>query len=738
MTFDANTLYALLPGWTRVNDAAQGGPLQDLMSVIADQMAVLEEDLAQSYDNLFIETCAPWVVPYIGDLLQTTPLIDASRIADTGTVASLCRDLTGPTWQPEIGLRDRADVAKTIYYRRRKTTLPMLEQLAGDVTGWAAHVREFFATLAWSQAARNHVRPASFYASDLRSVPDIDRIDGPFDTAPRVVDVRPPGQTHGWHNIPNVGIYLWRLASTPLDQVPARPQPSAGTYCFSVSPLGQDAPLFTRYRASIDATIPSAEPLLPGPIRPAAFYDDLLAYHAAGGTAGFTQYYGHFGTAPIGTLPQADGASLFVVIDGTPIPPEQLQTMNLSSWHQPPGNTVGIDVALGRIALGPALASAKTVAVSAFSGFPAALGGGGYDRQAFLVPRAAESRVVTVSQTPGAGNVTSLAAAIAAVGASKQALISILDNATYAETLTVTLAAGQSLAIEAADQFRPHLQLTAPLTVTGPADATLTLSGLLIEGAVTVQGTLGRLRVLHSTLVPGLAIGTGGVAASQSPSVTALGTASLDLEFVFSVTGPLDIADVEGGRIWLLNSILDGAGGVAIGAAGTPPTNGPALWIERSSVLGPCYVHQIDSATEALFAGQVTTLHRQTGCMRFSYAPLGSTTPRRYRCQPDLAIANQIALQPQGGANLTQAQTQAIATQVASWLLPAFTDTRYGQPAYAQLARRCPRQIAQGAEDGSEMGAYCHLKQAQRLSNLRLRLQEYLPFGREPAIVLVT
>lgn len=165
---------------------------------------------------------------------------------------------------------------------------------------------------------------------------------------------------------------------------------------------------------------------------------------------------------------------------------------------------------------------------------------------------------------------------------------------------------------------------------------------------------------------------------------------------------------------------------------------GPALWIERSTVLGPCYVHQIDSATEALFTGQVTTLHRQTGCMRFSYAPLGSTTPRRYRCQPDLEIANQISLQPQGGANLTQAQTQAIATQVASWLQPAFTDTRYGQPAYVQLAQRTPRQIAQGAEDGSEMGAYCHLKQAQRLSNLRLRLQEYLPFGREPAIVLVT
>ena len=266
----------------------------------------------------------------------------------------------------------------------------------------------------------------------------------------------------------------------------------------------------------------------------------------------------------------------------------------------------------------------------------------------------------------------------------------------------------------------------------------LTLSGLLIEGAVSVGGALGRLRVLHSTLVPGLAIGPDGKAASQSPSVVAHGAQPLDLEFIFSITGPLDVADVEGSRIWLLDSILDGVGAAAIGAPGTPPTNGPALWIERSTVLGPTFLRQIDSATEALFTGRVTTVRRQSGCVRFSFVPDGSTTPRRYRCQPDLEIADEIARQPQGGANLTDAQRQAIHDQVVSWLLPSFTDTRYGQPAYAQLARRCPAQIAQGAEDGSEMGAFCHLKQPQRLSNLRLRLQEYLPFGREAAIVLVT
>ena len=75
---------------------------------------------------------------------------------------------------------------------------------------------------------------------------------------------------------------------------------------------------------------------------------------------------------------------------------------------------------------------------------------------------------------------------------------------------------------------------------------------------------------------------------------------------------------------------------------------------------------------------------------------------------------------------------------VHEWLLPAFTTLRYGQPAFLQLHLFCPTQIQTGAEDGSEMGAYCHLKQPQRAANLRLRLDEYLPFGLEAGLIYVT
>ena len=66
---DAETLFNLLPAIYRVRDTEQGGPLQALMAVLAEQVSALEENLAQLYDDQFIETAADWAVPYIGDLI---------------------------------------------------------------------------------------------------------------------------------------------------------------------------------------------------------------------------------------------------------------------------------------------------------------------------------------------------------------------------------------------------------------------------------------------------------------------------------------------------------------------------------------------------------------------------------------------------------------------------------------------------------------------------------------------
>ena len=71
-------------------------------------------------------------------------------------------------------------------------------------------------------------------------------------------------------------------------------------------------------------------------------------------------------------------------------------------------------------------------------------------------------------------------------------------------------------------------------------------------------------------------------------------------------------------------------------------------------------------------------------------------------------------------------------------LEPQFTSMQYGEPGYAQLGLGCATEICIGAEDGAEIGAFCSLKQPQRETNLRIRLEEYLPFGLEPGFIFVT
>jgi len=96
----ADRLYALLPAIYRIRDQAQGEPLRALIGLVAKEFQALEENVEQLYDDQFIETCADWVAPYIGDLIGYQPLHGVTpRIASP-----------------------RAEVAHTIAYRRRKGT----------------------------------------------------------------------------------------------------------------------------------------------------------------------------------------------------------------------------------------------------------------------------------------------------------------------------------------------------------------------------------------------------------------------------------------------------------------------------------------------------------------------------------------------------------------------------------------------------------------------------------------
>ena len=296
------------------------------------------------------------------------------------TAASLLTDLRGPDLRPPVAVHTRADVANTIHYRRRKGTLPMLEQLARDVTGWAAHAVEFRELLGWTQHLE-HVRPQAAWF-DVRSLERDERVDGPFDEASHTVDVRPISSYDGWHAIRNIGFFLWRLGSYPLLNVPARP--AGAGWRFHFSPLGNRAPLFTLMRPEGDDAGLSRELDVPGPIRRAFFAADLDA-HRTLLAPDFTDLYG--ARQELGTLAVNDQASLFVVVGGEPIAPADVRCGRLDPWPaaQPSGTVVSIDVVAGRLAIGDGFPAGADADVEFQYGFPADLGGGPYERRNWLI-----------------------------------------------------------------------------------------------------------------------------------------------------------------------------------------------------------------------------------------------------------------------------------------------------------------------------------------------------------------
>ncbi len=772
MIYHRDRMYDLLPVEYRVQDAEKGYPLRALLRIVSSQATLVEEDIQTFWNDLFIETSRRWVVPYIGDLVGNRALADATRLSDDSTARRLFPDLAGPDLRAPVAVRSRADVAKTIYFRRRKGTLPMLEELARDVTGWPAHAVEFFELLGWHQHLE-HVRFQSRW-TDVRSVDLTDRIEGPFDETSHTVDVRAIAQQEGWHGIPKVGFFLYRLNSFELDHVPARRASASWRYHFS--PLGNPAPMFSRWRREGDEAGLATELHVGAPIRGPFFHEDLKRYaESAQPRPDMTDLYGLPEPLPSDPTDVCPECSFVVIRNGTVITPTlnpnappsvyqpQIVCRQLDPWPatQPSGQIVGIDVENGRLTLGDGFPGVtRSVDVYYHYGFPAELGGGPYERHKWLVnPDVVEHELfVREGVSPGTPNtfasVTDAITHWRTTLGRADAVITILDNRTYTLPASIRLPDDGGLVIQAANRSRPLLQTrasglrldTLPPAVPGDPDrqAAFTLSGVVVEGHLRVDGDMGRLRLLHTTLIPGRQLTEEGDPDSTGPSLTVRpGTAAdpvnaqLRVEIAFSVLGRMVVPSHADG-IWLLDSILDALSDtrMALRGSGTSQDAAP-LHVERSTVMGRLRIRTLEMS-ESIATGLVRSARTQTGCVRFSYVPPSSVTPRRYRCQPDLAVRAAIDAASARNPAITDAEKDAVRTLVRSQIVPGFTTTRYGQPAYAQLRHSAPLGIRTGAEDGSEMGAYSHVKQAQREANLRLRLDEYLPFGLEAGVLYAT
>jgi hypothetical protein len=679
---------------------------------VAEQLAVVADDIIQLYDDQFIETCAPWVIPYIGDLIGYQ------------SVRGIAPAIDNP----------RAEVAETISLRRRKGTVLVLEQLARDATGWGAHAVEFFQVLGDTQYM-SHIRLHNHYSPDMRRWQVGLYVDTGFDRTSHEVDVRRISSGRGRYNIQNIGIFLWSLGAYGITGAPvtaAATNTTGSAQCYRFSPLGMDMPLFHRAVSQGEQISAPATPVnVAARLRRRVLCADLQSGVEA-------QFYGPAG-------------SLLLTLDGTVVNPYQIKVANLSgpdgAWVNLPTDSsyaVVVDPELGRIALPPLSAGAAAPELKAtyYYGFNADIGGGDYPRaDSFVVKNpqwilpfpdtAAVPRYATVQQA--------IAYAVALPALRGEIAIEFADSDTHAITggLTVDLPQGTTLEIRAADGARPTILLGGEVAVTGDVSSQMILSGLVMAAGTAMtpgspapaalvhlppnrpDGTtslLSGLSLTNCTLVPGWSVtpegqpqyGAEPVLVAEPPGVAVTVTRSIlgaiRAGALATVTASDSIIDATG-RTEVAYAALDGAGG------------GAALTLSGCTVVGKVHAALLSLVSDSIVwaalaapdtwaAGLVADRH-QEGCVRFSFLPYRSVTPRRYECV-EQALAG-----PQ----------------------PLFFSLRYGDPGYLKLLVATDDVIRRGADDAGEMGAYHFVLAPQRETDLKTRVQEYLPVGLEYGLI---
>jgi hypothetical protein len=491
----AAKLWPLLPEVYRNDDSAvldAPGPLQELLSRIAVQVATVRRSLDRLWDDQSIESCDDWVIPYIAALVDTNlvPAMDARG--------------------------QRLDVANTINYRRRKGTLGLIEELTANVTGWESRAVEFFRALgryrhgldpaigwpadssdpAGARTLQHAERlvglltgtPAGGFA-DIRSAAGAAATGTAFDEFHHFADVRRGEGALGWYGIPKVGIFLWRSVSLSVDRGTPVPVASCpGTFAFD--PTGRQIPLFQADDRAPDGYgenwAPLAEWQVPGPLTQEV-YDAVRAAHEA--------------PPPKGAWPDPK-ASFW---------PETLSVTPVGAGVQLDEDEVLVWPEVGRFKL--VGAANDDVEVGYHYGLFSRIGAGPYDRrqlqQCDHAPPTVDPLPVT---TADGGSAIDLANALAALGPVGTVVVTDGLTSTAVSPVGSPAAPIQDVTMRAADERRAVIRLAAGdspwvfqgSTAPGSADARLRLEGLLVAGQdVVLRGGFHEVVLSCCTFDPG-------------------------------------------------------------------------------------------------------------------------------------------------------------------------------------------------------------------------------------------
>ncbi len=734
----AEKIWESIPYIYRHEDGLQSNPgmLRAMVQVIARQAAVLRRSQDRLWEDQFISWCSEWAVPYIGDLVGTRML---SALNKRGR---------------------RIDVAKTIYYRRRKGTPRVLEELIADISGWNGKLSEQFVRLARARHGLD-AKPlplAGRYSgtmpggwADLRHPRISELANGPFEEFFHTPDTRRHEGLNGRYNIPKLAFFLYRIPAFAVQH--STPFALGDGLGFTFDPSGRDIPLFSKRMqpSDWDQWRSAAEWELAAPI-PCRLLNDAV-YRITGQVIDALQDAGLSAAAAtdlglLNGLRYKSEGSFLQMLNSLTHAAEITSPANLSLLLAlalvqdcgkqallPTGATMGADP-LETNAMLVALVNGGVTVISAeetaagnlqnwsplstkrltidaengrllFNTLPSAdlevSCSYHYGFPAYLgagtYDRAAVKRSTPTQLKTGGGNI--VAAELPGDG-----VLQIDDSKTYgpiANKLSLS-----NMTVQAANLHRPYLRLESNwiLNTGSNEDANLILDGLWLGGAgnqtnsVILRGNYECVIIRHCNFDPGGAQNIRGEAIH--PLALSIDGFVEKLCIESSIMGPIAMTGsgtVE--EVFICDSILQSVNA----AVPALSIDEGVVTMERCTVLGSIAVHEL-FATETILTQTSSVVNTQNGCFRFGAAPGNSRLPKPY-------------------------ESFLFDTDTHHW----FTSQSFGHYAYAQLSETAPVEVRAGAANGSEMGAYSQLLNPIKLQGLKTKIDEYMPFGLIPIFI---
>ena len=648
MTTSMERLYQRLPAVYRRHDEIQGRTLYALLQVMEQELIRMEQEIGQAYDNCFIETCQPQFIGPIADLLAGKDLLSIDKV---------------PANQRRL-------LAKLLHYRRRKGQAATLESVIKDLSGWPAKVVEYSNLIATTQ----HSQCLRLENNTTVAVRDESRLASlltPFEKLVHTVQISSSGRYANYYKLDTIGVYVWRGSN---QQVRAASAAQVAVNCYTFHAFGLDLALVNGEQNTANLSAPNAGAELAIPLQNKQVAEDL-AQHQADEASYFYGPGQSFCLHKV--IRTANG------YEQQTIPLSAIKVMDLTDWPTLIGDEVVVDLERGRIYTSLAM---DELWVDYHYAMLAPMGGGHYDRRDTLM--AADDTITALKVSKQTG--FSLAQALLRYDASKgDYLIEIGDNHTYELAESIDLR-GRSLTIQAADNCRPCIKLSAAFvvhnTLNQSGQARLSLNGLLVSGAIQLDDNI-QLSVQDCTLLP-----------AAQPAISAInGGHYLQVSLSNSISGAVCLP--SSAQLLVTDSVVDGKGGPAIAGDTTGQIVGPSLNLQRATLLGKTWVAEI-AASEMIARDTITLLREDRGRVRYSYLPnkLPNCDGCYWPSQP-----NDVPL--------------------------SFITTEYGKLGYAQLSQDCSEQISKGAADGLEMGVYNRFSLTERENKLQEVLDEYRPYS---------